>query len=552
MMDHKVKTGIKGLDEILEGGFLSGCSVLLEGPPGSGKTNLGLQILYNGITRYDESGLLITFEQYPEQIYRDALSLGMDLKALQEQNRFGIIMTSPMKLRESFAGVGDITQEEIEDALMKIRPRRILIDSITHFSRITPDEIERREILMDFLHRMSQRKATCFFTKELESVSRERIEFEEYLVDASLRLHNHLPGRIGGTRRALEVRKTRGHGHLSGIHPMEFTPRGILVYPHRRPPEMGIPQSVPEHVDRVSSGVHGLDYLLHGGYVHGSSVLLAGTAGSGKTTFAMHFVKAALEANEPCLVVALNESPQRITEMLSRMKIDFAKAMADGILTIHYAQPVELCLDRLYDALLTHLEEKAIRRVVIDSISDFSTSIQDSNLIRDYVYTFVKLFESRGVTSLLTSEMEKITGSLGMSDINFAFVLDAVVYLGFCEIESQMRRVITILKLRGSDHESELRELILSPEGPRIGTKFTGLWGVTAGVPTGRYQATVDEMIQPLAFMRSFAQQLRSGTLSQDKQIKVLDKMVEQTDRMIDYLCENYGLDRNRIVEKEP
>lgn len=333
---------------------------------------------------------------------------------------------------------------------------------------------------------------------------------------------------------------------------MLFSSQGVQVYPHRRPQVVGLAdEAVRPEEGRVTTGVRGLDYLLHGGLVPASSTLYTGTAGAGKTTFANHFIKAGLGAQEPCLLIALNESPQRVASNLADIGVDVPQVQQDKQLVIHYVSPIALCPEHLYIEIEQFVDQYGIKRVVIDSVSDFTPSVRDSNLIRDYLYTFTKLFESRGVTAVLTSEMEQVTGMLAMSDVSFAFVVDCVIYLGFCEIESQMRRVIMVLKQRGSGHETELRELILAPDGPKIGAKFTGLSGVIGGVATGQYQATVDEMIQPLKFIRGFAEQLRAGRVPPEKQQKLLDKMVEQADRMMEYLCDYYGIDRPEIQGKE-
>jgi len=549
--ENRVKTGIAGLDEILEGGFLPGSSILLEGAPGTGKTNLGLQILYQGMVQYGDPGILVSFEQSPEQIFRDARGFGMDLALLCEAGRFAVVLANPMKLQETLAGVTSITREELEEHFDRIRPKRVLIDSISHFRRITSDEVQLRELLLQMLGQITRRGITVFLTKEIDQSDGAPISFEEYLVDASLRLYNLPSEGIGRNQRLVEVRKTRGHGHLTGRHPLRFTSEGIEVFPLRGPSVGAIPAAIEPSRPRVSTGVRGLDYLMHGGLVQSSSTLLAGTAGAGKTTFALNFVRAGLEAGEPCLLVTLNESPARSAATLTAMGVDAARALDTGLLSIQYVSPVDLCLSQLYLDIEKMADRGGVKRLVIDSVSDFVAGVRDPDRIRDYLYAFVKLFESKGITAVMTSEMKQVTGPLGMSDIHYAFVLDAVVYLGFVEIESQMRRVIMVLKQRGSDHETELRELILAPDGPKIGAKFTGLSGVSGGVATGKCQVTIDELVQPLTFIKGFAQQLREGKLPAEKQERILNQMIEQSEQMLGRLCRHFGMNEDEISGKQ-
>lgn len=547
MNEDRLKTGIEGLDRILEGGLVRGLSVLLEGPPGSGKSNLGLQILYNGIVLYDEPALLVSFEQFPEQVLRDALQFGWDFRELGRKGRFRMITTSPELMVSSVEGKTADTERDIDIVFDEIAPRRVLIDSLTHFRRITTDESRLREILAGFLHGLARRGCTTFLTREVEEQNG-RISFEEYAVDASIRLYNRPVSGIGGNKRTLEVRKTRGQGHISGRHPMIFGPDGIRVYPHVKP----APRPAPD-LDRlarphVPSGVEGLDPLLHGGYVAGSSTLLAGSAGSGKTTLALHFLKAGIEAGEPGILVTLNESPQQVAERLSQMGIDVSRALGGNGITILSEIPVEMCIEKLQDDLARTVERTGAKRVVIDSVSDFETSVQEPELLRDYLFGLVKNFEDWGVTALLTSEIEQVAGANQVSELGYAFIIDAAVYIGFAEIESRMRRVIGVLKMRSSGHESELRELLLTPDGPRVGAKFAGLQGIMGGAPSGQYQQTVEEVMQPLTFIRGFTDQLLSGKLDEEKGRRVLEKMKAQTDKVIRFLCDFYGLDYEKMT----
>lgn len=547
MSQERLKTGIEGLDTVLEGGLVRGLSVLLEGPPGSGKTNVGLQILYHGITLYDEPALLVSFEQFPDQVLRDALRFGWDFRALGRKGKFRMITTSPELMVSTIEGKISDTERDIDIVFEEISPKRILIDSLTHFRRITTDESRLREILAGFLHGLARRGCTTFLTREVEEQDG-RISFEEYAVDASIRLCNRPVSGVGGNKRTLEVRKTRGQGHISGRHPMVFGSDGIRVYPHLKPPARPTPDLGRLSRPHLSSGVEGLDSLLHGGYVAGSTTLLAGSAGSGKTTLGLAFLKTGLEAGEPGVLVCLNESPQQIVERLHQMGVDVGRMLGQKQFIILSEVPVELCLEKLQYDLAAAVRATGAKRVVIDSVSDFETSVREAELLRDYVFSFVKLFEDLGVTALLTSEIEQVAGASRVSELGYAFVIDAAVYLGFAEIESRMRRVIGVLKMRSSEHETELRELLLTPEGPRVGAKFAGLQGLLGGAPSGQYQQTVEEVMQPLTFIRSFADQLLAGRMDPDKERRVLEKMREQTEKVMRFLCDFYGLDYDKMT----
>jgi circadian clock protein KaiC len=432
----------------------------------------------------------------------------------------------------------------------EIRPKRILIDSLTHFRRITQDESRLREIVIKFIHGLAKRGYTSFLTREVQG-SDGPIAFEEYAVDASIRLHNEPLSGVGGNKRSIEVRKTRGHSHVSGKHPMFFESDGLAIYPHRKPEPSGPPDPSRLKVSRMASGVEGLDDLLHGGYVEGSCVLLAGAAGSGKTTLGLQFLRAGLEQEEPGVLVVFNESPQRVAQRFSLMGVDVERVLGDGLLTILAPVPIELCIERLRYDLEEVVRETGAKRLVIDGISDFETSVRDAKLLRDYLTWLVKEFERWGVTALLTSEIEQVTGATRVSEIGCAFLMDAVLYLGFAEIDSVMRRVMSVLKMRNSEHESDLRELLLSPTSACIGDTFAGMSGVMGGTPSGKYHQTVEKVMQPLSFIRGFMTQLIEGEVDPERQKKLLSMMKTQTEKVIAFLCEYYDLDFYKMTGKQ-
>jgi len=225
-----MSTGIPGLDQLLGGGLIRGNSLLIEGPPGSGKSTLGLRILYGGAVHQNEPGLLITFEEFPRQVYAESLSCGIDLEALERAGKLRVVWTPPSRILESFRGKSDLVEKIIKD----IGVRRLLIDSITHFKRVSSDETALREMISGILTHLKVVGVNAVLVKELDRQDEETIAFEEYLVDASLRLHNTRDGTHGANTRCIEIRKTRGQAHVSGLHPFHLDAAGLRIFPRLR------------------------------------------------------------------------------------------------------------------------------------------------------------------------------------------------------------------------------------------------------------------------------------------------------------------------------
>jgi circadian clock protein KaiC len=545
-MEELMKTGVPGLDEILEGGFVVGSSVLIEGPPGSGKTNLGIQILVNGATRFNESGVIVTFEEFPEQIYRDAAQFGMDLRKLEEQKKIKIIHTSPSEMQQSIDRLPGPTASEVHEAIFQLGAKRILLDSVSHFIRVTDNVIEQRELLFRFQKQLKQRGLTVIMTKELEEAESKKIYFEEYVVDASVRLYNTPPSGIGDNLRSIEVRKTRGQAHLPGRHPLKFFDDGIHIFPRPKVQPIIKPIENLKSATRVPVGISGIDAMLHGGLLQNSTTLAAGPAGSGKTFLAAHFLAEGIKVGEACLYVTLEETPDKILAYLPAVGLDLNKKNITKLLTIHHAVPINLCLEELFLQLNRMITEKNIKRVVVDSLSDFAVAVRDPGMLRDYVYILVRQLEDAGVTSLLLSQIQQVAGAVNIAEIGYAIVADTIIYLGFVEIESKMHRVLSVLKMRGSAHDSELRKLLITETGLEVATKFIGLTGVLSGMPTGKYRETIEEVFQPLFFVEGM---MDLFTKAKDDVARkaVADKVQTQIDNVIKKLGEYFDIDPRKI-----
>ncbi len=222
---QRVKTGIAGLDEMLNGGLLPQTANLVEGAPGTGKTTLGMQFIYNGITQYDEPGLILTFEEFPQQYYRDAASFGWDFKELERQGLLKVIMTSPEISKLDLESVGGM----IETAVREMGARRILVDSISHFEQLTDDQVELRSIQYSFINALKREGLTAILTKESEAIFGEVYTEESvaFMVDSYIMLrYVEIESTI---QKALLVLKLRGSDHAKDIRRFQITERGIQV-----------------------------------------------------------------------------------------------------------------------------------------------------------------------------------------------------------------------------------------------------------------------------------------------------------------------------------
>jgi len=298
-----VPTGIPGLDELLGGGGLvEGTMALVEGAPGAGKTTLGLQFVYQGVVEHGEPGVVITFEETPQQLYRDALNFGWDLRRLVQDGKLTVICLTAEVLHRYLDDPEALWERLARGAV----PRRVLVDSVTHLRQLSTDEARLRDILNLFLHGMRRQGVTALLLLEMEERVGERIPFEEYAVDAVIRL-SYLPPHEGSGQRQryLEILKTRGQEHVPGRHSYKLVADGLRVFPRPRPRAM-----TPPHDDRRAFlGVTGFDGLLGRGAPVPTQVMLVGDTGVGKTLSALLFLHEGLQCGEWCAVIGCDEAP---------------------------------------------------------------------------------------------------------------------------------------------------------------------------------------------------------------------------------------------------
>ncbi|MBN1516322.1 hypothetical protein JXA32_07115 [Candidatus Sumerlaeota bacterium] len=554
---EKMPTGIAGLDHLLEGGIVRGNSMLIEGSPGSGKSTLACRIVHEGIVQYNEPGLIITFEEFPRQVYEEALGYGVDLKAHEDAGMLRVVWTPPQRILEGFTGKNDLVDQLIEQLGVK----RLVIDSITHFKRVANDEVKLREALAQILNVLKIKNVNTFMVKELDSMDIDSIAFEEYLVDASLRLYN-LPSASGGENvRYIQIRKTRGQGHVSGQHPFRLGDRNFEVYPHLRASDVsriladaqneGDSHPAPQ---QVSLGVPGLDEMLGGGPMRGTMCLVDGVPGTGKSVIAMQFIEAGLRQGEACLFITLKETVSQIVRRAETLGMDWQKALDDGKLQIILRHPVGLITEEMFTGLVHELRERPPARIVFDSIDYFQHAVKDGGRVRDYLLILAQIFETLDATSMMLNTWRHMLGESGGAETNYSDMAGTVVQLTMAESDGELRRFVLVRKHLDGDHAKALREFVIDERGFQVRQKATGLSGILSGQTQGSLKQVADQVVPPLEeatqLLHEVFAALSNGKLDDEVKAK-LNEARSQMGMLDITLKEYFGLSEHHKLLEE-
>lgn len=548
-MMKRLQTGIKGLDTILEGGFLRHNSILFKGAPGAGKTSLGIQVLLQGIQE-GEGAIICSFEQFPQQLYRDTQAFGWDLESLVNESKLIILFLKPDDLITPAGASQSPLTSRIYDFAEEIGARRLLLDSVTHFNRVSPDPVECRSLLLRFTGEIKSMGITPILTAELHQSQSREFSFEEYLVDEVVLLHNDL-GHTSASlpQRTVEITKTRGHGHIRGRHPFRFVGNGLEVYPHILPEPFSTTELASNKLDPVSSGVPDVDGLIGGGYPRGGAAILAGMSGTYKTTLAAAFLAEGARQGETGLLLSFQENPQRLVKTLAQRGVDLAGPCESGKVILRHYVPKKCSLDEVFATMCESLESLKIRRVVIDSLEDFERSIDNPSAYKDYLGMYLAALTRANATVLLTQKLERVSNSNPLADIHYVSMVDTVIYLGNVEIESSIHKVISVLKSRAGKSDSDLREILCDSKGLHISHKFHGLSGILQGTARGQFKTTVENIFQPLYFVRDFARMGAGEKVTDEKRKQVLTGILNQLGALENALKDHFGFDPE--VEKK-
>jgi circadian clock protein KaiC len=470
----KTPTGILGLDAVLDGGLPYGRPTLLTGSAGCGKTLFATKFLVNGTT-VGEGGVLMSFDESAEDIAVNTSSLGMDVARLVAKKKLFIdfVEIGEGTLLES----GDYDLEglfiRLEMAIKEVDARRVVLDGIDNlFAGLTNTAVLRSEVRR-LLQWLKARRLTSIVTAEKGVATLTRSGLEEYLTDCVIVLNHNVEGAIS-TRR-LRVVKYRGSTHGTNEYPFLIDRDGISVLPVT---SMGLEHQA--SAQRVSSGIPSLDEMLGGkGFYRGSSILLSGTAGSGKSSVAAHFVDAACRRGERALYFAFEESASQICRNMASIGIDLGRWFRSGLLQIRSMRPTAFGLEMHLVAMHRAMEEHPPQVMVIDPIS----SLVVAGAAPEVRSMLLRLFDGAKhdqITTMGTS----LTGEdeeSGMADSSVSSVMDVWLQVRGVEANGERNRLLSVLKARGIAHSNQMREFLITPEGVRLVDVYLGAGQVLTG-----------------------------------------------------------------------
>jgi circadian clock protein KaiC len=469
----KCPTGIAGLDEITNGGIPRGRPTLICGSAGCGKTLFGIEFLVNGAL-HGEPGVFVAFEERPEELAQNVTALGFDLQKLQKQKKLFVeyIHVDRNEIDETGEYDLDGLFFRLADAIDTVGAKRIVLDTLeTLFSGFKNAAILRAELRRLFRW-LKDRGMTAVITAERGDGALTRQGLEEYVSDCVIVLDHRLSDQVA-TRR-LRVVKYRGTSHGTNEYPFLIDQDGIDVLPIT---SIGLSHNA--STERISTGIPDLDTMLAGGIYRGSTVLISGTAGAGKSSVSAHVAKATCERGERCLLFAYEESPQQIMRNMRTIGIELAPYVRKGLLHCISARPTTYGLEMHLATIHKAIRDYSPTVLIIDPITNFF-SIADPREVKAMLMRLVDFLKAQQITAIMTS-LTSGGAALEATEAGVSSVVDTWLLLRDLEANGERNRAMYVLKSRGTAHSNQLREFVLTPKGVKLIAPYLGPEGVLTG-----------------------------------------------------------------------
>lgn len=461
------------------GGYAESSLHLIEGAPGTGKTTLALQFLMDGRAR-GERGLYVSLSETKAELVRSAETHGWSLDGidifelvppeltLDPHRDQTVLYASDLELGETVAMV----MKEVE----RLKPQRIVFDSVAEIRLLSQSALRHRRQILALKHFLAQQGCTALFlddmTQEIEETSLHS------LAHAVIRLQQN-PLQFGGDRRRLRIFKMRGRVYKGGYHDFVIRRGGLVVFPrlvaadHHSPYSDAVP---------VASGLAELDELLGGGLDRGTSTLLIGPAGSGKSSVVLQFLRTAMDRGEKALIVSFDESRRVLLKRAGGQGVDLEGYESRGLLILEHVDPAEMTPGELSGMIRRHVEGGACV-VVLDSLSGYQNALPEETFLTLQMHELLTYLGQQGVVTLLVLAQHGLIGPM-QTPVDLTYLADTVLLLRFFEAQGQIHRAMSVMKKRTGGHEHTIREFAIDGAGLHVGPVLNQFQGVLTGVPS--------------------------------------------------------------------
>lgn len=483
---EKVQTGIPELDLILRGGLPRGRIHLLEGAPGTGKTTIALQLLIQA-REEGRKGLYITLSENVKELEATALSHGWRLEGFavfdivpveaQLDRQQSVLYPSEVELGETVSLIIDRIEEE--------NPELVVIDTVSELRLLTQDQLSYRRQILALKQFLQGRHCTTLI---LDDLTQQYGTNELHSLMHSVIVLEQIERSYGAARRRLRIAKMRGAEYQSGWHDFAITRENVLVFPsliaeeHRSDFEP----------DTMESGLAALDELMGGGLTHGTTTMLVGPSGVGKSSIALQYVTAAVKRGEHAAYFSFDETFKTLELRSIALGIDIAEAVSQKRVGWQRANPSRLSPGEFVWQVRREVEDRNARIVVIDSLNSYLSTMPEEKALALQMHELLTYLNNKGVVTILILAQQGIIGDV-QNPVDLSFMSDTVVLLRFFEAGGEVRKAISVVKKRTGVHELSIREFRLFPDGMQVGPQLMDFRGVLTGVP--EYQGAADPLL---------------------------------------------------------
>lgn len=490
---ERLSTGVAGLDDVLNGGLPANRVYLLEGDPGTGKTTLSIQFMLQGL-QTNERVLYVTLSESRAELAASAASHGFSLE--------GIAIREYVSEENELSPDGQVTmfhpsEVELLETIRRIvadvdtlNPTRIVIDSLSEIRLLAQDSFRYRRQLLALKQLFLNRRCTVLLLDDRTSGERDR--HVQSIVHGVLHLEQLTP-EYGAERRRVRISKLRGSSYRGGWHDYLIGRGGLKVFPRL---------VAAEHRQRLTreprpSGVESLDSLLGGGTQSGTSMLILGPAGAGKTTVAMQFVVAAAKRGDHAAVFAFDETADFLLERSAAIALPLREFVDAGLVRVRQIDPAELSPGQFAQALRDAVDNDGARLVVIDSLNGYLAAMPEERQLTAQMHELLTFLAQRDIVTILVFGQQGMIGSQMTAAVDTSYLADTIVLLRFFEAGGRVRKAISVVKKRSGPHEDTIRELRIGSNGVEIGDALTDFRGVLSGTPVfeGRTPRGTDAMV---------------------------------------------------------